>query len=70
MSNFTPEAKKIWEEISAFAQEKLISNVYCGQCMGMTTIIDFKGELKAEDLVLSGKCQTCGSEVARLVESD
>jgi hypothetical protein len=66
---FTPQAAKFWENIPESARKALLSNVWCGQCRGTTTIIDFKGEIKQGDLVLSGFCKACNSPVARLIES-
>ncbi len=36
----------------------------------MTTIVDFTGGVEGGDLVLRGKCKTCGEKVARLIESE
>ena len=66
---FTPEALSSWNKIPPSIQEKLISNVWCGKCKGVTTIIDFGGQVTKGDLVLTGVCKTCGSKVARVIES-
>ena len=68
MNNFTPKAKYLWGNIPTYAQKKFITNVWCVQCQGMVTIIDFDGEIVARDLVLRGKCKTCGHEVALVIE--
>lgn len=67
---FTPQELLLWNKIPSPIQEKLISNVWCGQCKSVTTIIDFSGQVKGGDLVLTGVCKACGSEVARLIESE
>ena len=66
---FTPQALKLWKKVPEWAQEKLLSNVYCVNCVAMTTIVDLTGEVEDGDLVLKGKCKTCGGKVARLIES-
>lgn len=68
--NFTSQALKLWQKVPAWAQEKLLANVYCGNCVAMTTIVDFSGEVVGGDIVLSGVCKNCGSKVARVIESE
>ncbi len=68
--NFTPQALKLWERVPAWAQEKLLANVYCTKCVAMTTIINFSGHVVDGDLILSGVCKACASEVTRLIESE
>jgi len=65
---FTPQAKKRWESIPRIHRERIIRNVWCGGCMGSTTIVDYTGQIKKEDLILRGICATCGHKVARLIE--
>ncbi len=67
---FTPQALKLWKKVPEWAQEKLLDNVFCGNCLVMTTIVDFTGGVEGGDLVLRGKCKTCGEKVARLIESE
>lgn len=68
--NFTPQVLRLWNKVPAWAQEKLLSNVYCGKCSGITTIVDFSGHVSRGDLVLEGACKTCGSDVVRVIGSD
>ncbi|MBS1251940.1 MAG: hypothetical protein MAG451_00974 [Anaerolineales bacterium] len=67
---FTVEARAQWESIPAQIRERLLSNVWCGHCSNVTTITDFKGHVERGDLVLTGKCATCGCEVARVIEGE
>jgi hypothetical protein len=67
---FTPQALKLWRKIPEWAQEKLLSNVFCSHCVAMTTIVESTGQVVGGDLVLKGQCQTCGGEVARVIESE
>ncbi len=69
-NRFTPEAYRIWNEISFDIKEKILNNVFCGSCGGTTTIIDYIGKTSHNDLVLKGKCKKCGHEVARLIENE
>jgi hypothetical protein len=66
---FTYQALALWNKVPAWAQEKILSNVYCGNCKAMTTIVDFSGHVVSGDLVLNGICKTCGAEAARVIES-
>ncbi|MCD4687525.1 MAG: hypothetical protein K8S97_16470 [Anaerolineae bacterium] len=67
---FTSPAKKKWDAIPAWAQQHLLSTVWCVHCSRMTTITNFKGQVKKGDLVLSGYCVACGGGVARLIKSE
>lgn len=68
---FTPEAKQFWESLSEINRERILQSAYCRKCGGSVTIVDFSGELDdLGDLILEGKCRTCGGNVARLVENE
>lgn len=66
------KALKQWNQIPELARKKLIHNVFCAACVGTTTIIDYKIEMAGfkDDIVLRGKCQRCGHEVARYIERE
>lgn len=57
-----------WESIPADIRQRLLSNVWCGQCRHETTITNFTGTLKAGKLLLVGQCAECRCDVARVVE--
>ena len=65
---FSPKARAMWRAISPETREKIPNNVWCIQCRKGTTMTDFSGRVKKGDLVLTGRCATCGGEVARLIE--
>jgi hypothetical protein len=67
---FTPKAQKLWGKVPAWAQEKILSNVWCGECRGAVKMVDFSGKVVGNDIVLSGMCQVCKSPVTRVVESN
>ncbi len=69
-SEFTAEAKVLWDAIPLQIQKQLINNVWCSHCSGMTTITDFGGRVEEGDLILSGNCVKCGGNVARVIESE
>lgn len=67
--SFTKPARQRWESIPADIRQRLLSNVWCGQCRHETTITNFSGTIKGGDLLLVGKCAECRSDVARVVET-
>jgi len=67
---FTPEAARRWERVPPWAQEKILDNVWCGQCLGSVTIVLETAEMVGKDLVLRGKCKDCGGTVCRVVEPE
>jgi hypothetical protein len=66
----TPDAAALWQRIPAWAQAKLLANVWCSHCSRVTAITDFSGEVVSGDLVLTGACPVCGATVKRLIESE
>lgn len=50
------------------ARQKYISNVWCGRCLGMTTIKDFSVHLDTHGIILQGNCSNCGHQIARFIE--
>lgn len=66
--NFTPQARQLWQNVPAHIRPKLLSNVYCGECRGETTIVNYGGSVKQGLLVLEGSCQQCGADVARVID--
>jgi Zn finger protein HypA/HybF involved in hydrogenase expression len=69
-SDFTNKAKAMWRALSPEAQEKILNAVWCSHCVKATTIVDFSGYVEKKDLILRGRCATCGGQVARLIEGD
>ena len=65
---FTKPARQRWESIPADIRQRLLSNVWCGQCRHETTITNFSGTIKGGDLLLVGKCAECHGDVARVIE--
>jgi hypothetical protein len=67
-NHFSPQAHALWDTISDADQQKVLANVWCGQCGTATTMRDVGGTIKEGDLILHGKCSVCGHQVARLLE--
>lgn len=66
--SFTPAARDFWESLPPGIDQRLLDNVFCGNCRGAVRIVDYSGEIVGGDLVLKGKCATCGGPVVRLIE--
>lgn len=67
--HLTPPAQRLWERIPLPMQRKVLDNVWCHTCGKATTMVNYSGQIKAGDLLLTGLCATCGEKVARLLES-
>jgi len=68
LPDFTPQARKRWESISAYIRKRLLVNVWCTHCRCETTIVNFSGIIKSGNLLLMGKCAECNCDVARVIE--
>lgn len=66
---FTPRAAVLWGTIPKEARERILANVFCGQCRDAVTITKFTGEERNGDVYLKGSCANCGHEVVRVVET-
>lgn len=65
IDTFTPEAKRIWESISADIREQILDTVWCGQCRKISSMVSFSGKIESGLLVLRGSCTQCGGVVVR-----
>ncbi len=63
------QAKILWESIPQSARLSLLNNVYCGECKKSTGVGNIKMTVEGGNLIINGICTSCGSKVARLVES-
>jgi hypothetical protein len=68
LPNFTRPARQRWESIPADIRQRLLANVWCGQCHREVTITNFTGTIKGGSLLLVGKCAECHGDVARVIE--
>jgi len=65
----TPQAKHLWETIPPNARIKILNNVWCGQCLGGSSMGMQTAHVKQGDLILRGVCTKCRGPVARLIET-
>ncbi|MFC7372399.1 hypothetical protein ACFQPF_12010 [Fictibacillus iocasae] len=63
-------ANKKWLAISKEIRSELIQNVYCTHCVDVVAIENFTINEDKFGLVLEGKCEKCGNEVARVIEEE
>lgn len=68
LPNFSRPARLRWESIPANIRQRLLANVWCGQCRHSVRIINFTGSIEGGDLLLLGKCAECQGDVARVIE--
>ena len=66
--NFSGPARLRWASIPADIRQRLLTNVWCGQCRHAVTITNFNGTIRNGDLLLVGKCAECQGDVARVIE--
>lgn len=62
------EAMKKWKAIPQEFQELVLGNGFCSTC-GVTTIVDYTIQSENFGIILKGICETCGKQVARVVEN-
>jgi hypothetical protein len=65
---FTRPAHQRLQSIPADIRQRLLANVWCGQCHHEVTITNFTGAIKSGNLLLVGKCAECHGDVARVIE--
>ena len=59
-----------WNKIPKELQQKILANVWCGQCKGSVTITDYTMIIEDFGLVIRGNCKVCGGKVARVIEEN
>lgn len=62
------DANKKWLAIPAEIRQQLIRNVLCGHCKNIVQIEKYIIKNHRNDIVLEGKCKTCGNKVARVID--
>lgn len=61
------EALKKWNQIPKDFQERLLTNVFCSKCFE-TRVVDYSINSDKFGIVIRGKCEKCGRDIARVVE--
>ncbi len=67
---FTPPAARRWNQMSQWAQEKILAHIWCGNCRKAVRIVLKNAKMEQGNLMLRGKCGTCGGKVCRVVEPE
>ena len=67
-TSFTLQALKQWEAIPGETRQRFLRNVWCAHCSKEVTITHFTGRIQRGDLILTGHCNKCQGEVARVIE--
>ncbi|MCD7034269.1 hypothetical protein LRR81_08485 [Metabacillus sp. GX 13764] len=62
------KANEKYLTLSKEARRRIISNVRCGNCSDVTTIVHYIIEDGDHGIVIKGKCKNCGQDVARVVD--
>ncbi|AHF06212.1 hypothetical protein [Desulfitobacterium metallireducens] len=62
-------AAQKWSKLSQDLKHRLLGNVFCSSC-GVTTIVDYTLHDDKSGILIKGKCNKCGMDVARLVEDE
>lgn len=61
-------ALRKWMKIPKGIREEIEHNVFCANCKDAVHIVDYEVEIDNIGLIFSGKCETCGHLVRRVVE--
>ncbi len=61
-------ANKKWFSIPVEIRRKLEQNVWCGSCSDVVKIENYTVKEISSGIVLEGKCQKCGHNVARVID--
>ena len=66
---FTPRAFFLWQALPDNLREAILAQVWCSACRTGVELREYTGRDVAGDVILEGKCPTCGGRVARRVET-
>lgn len=61
-------SKNEWDKLPQEFKDKILANVWCGRCSGVTEITHYQVGSSRHNILLEGKCKKCDSDVARIVE--
>jgi hypothetical protein len=67
--NFTADAALLWNSIPKKNRERILKNAFCPECMAVTEMVHYTGEVKDGDIILTGTCAKRGHVVSELVET-
>ena len=63
------KAAQKWSKVPKNIQEQILKNVFCPKC-GVATIVEYSIQDDKLGILLKGKCNKCGNDVARFVENE
>lgn len=63
------KAAQKWSKLPQTLKHRLLGNVFCSNC-GATTVVDYTLHDNVSGILIKGKCNKCGKDVARLVEDE
>ena len=70
LGHFSQDARERWNKIPKSTQVLILANV-CGAAGVRVQLLSFWSlQMERRDLILRGKCKTCGHEVCRVVEAE
>ncbi|MDD2759348.1 MAG: hypothetical protein PHH11_03520 [Methylomonas sp.] len=61
-------SERLWRAIPETRRKVILQSVWCSQCRGSTSIIDYAVIADDVGILLDGKCQACGAQVRRVVD--
>jgi hypothetical protein len=67
--NLTPEAKRLWDALSAEERRQLVEVAWCGYCIGPGPMRPIAGLVKQGRLVIEGPCLRCQNAMVRIADS-
>jgi DNA invertase Pin-like site-specific DNA recombinase len=70
LPTFTAAAQRLWTRLPQPIQRKVLDHVWCSTCGKTTTMVQYSGQVREGDLLLTGLCAACGNKVVRLLESE
>ena len=57
-----------WMRIPKKNRERVLKNSFCTNCRSFTRIVNYSIEDDYFGLIIQGKCNVCGDEIARVIE--
>ncbi|MCD8501943.1 MAG: DUF6155 family protein [Bacillaceae bacterium] len=61
-------SKNEWDKLPQEIKDKIVRNVWCGRCSGVTEIVHYQVGSSRNNIFLEGKCKKCEADVARVVD--
>jgi Zn finger protein HypA/HybF involved in hydrogenase expression len=62
-------AAALWTTVPQAARDRILTNVFCSQCLCAVEMRNYHGKEHKGDLILTGACSKCGHKVVRVIET-